>query len=178
MIRYIFLRGVSAGALTLALISSNIAFAQEALPAIDIGSANATGPASASEPAPTSALGSNPGGRITGYNATSATSALKMDAPIMQTPVSVQVVTRETMDDQQAITLTDSVLGNSSGVQPYISFADDYKVRGFYNYPYRNGLLQYFQPYQDTSNIQSIEGIYPLPCHGAQSLNPCAHGTD
>jgi hypothetical protein len=24
----------------------------------------------------------------------------------------------------------------------------------------------------------SFKSIYPLPCHGAQSLNPCAHGTD
>ena len=158
MVRYTFLRGVSAGALTLALVASNIAFAQETLPQIDIGAdqAGAGGPASASEPAPTSALGSNPGGRITGYNATSATSALKMDTPILQTPVAVQVVTRETMDDQQAITVADSIMTNSSGVQPYASYTEEYKVRGFTTWPYRNGLQQFSTNYIDTANVQSI----------------------
>ena len=133
----------------------------EALPPIDIGvnQTGAAGPAAASEPAPTSALGSDPGGRITGYSATNATTALKMDAPIMQTPESVQVVTRQTMDDQQAVSVKDAITTNVSGVQIAPGFVEGYKIRGFTNYgnSYKDGLFEYRMENLDTTNLQSIE---------------------
>jgi iron complex outermembrane receptor protein len=134
----------------------------ETLPPIDIGAEwlqpAGSGSGSGSGGSQGSADGKNAlGGRLTGYNASNATSALKMDAPIMQTPVSVQVVTRQTMDDKQAINVIDAITTNVSGVQPYASYFEQYKVRGFTVYPYRDGLLQYTTNYVDTSNIQSIE---------------------
>ncbi|TDX65967.1 iron complex outermembrane receptor protein [Methylosinus sp. sav-2] len=125
----------------------------EQLPPIDVGAEGKDKPgAREAGGAP-----QGPGDRFTGYRADTATSALKMDAPIFKTPVSVQVVTRQTMDDQQAIRLIDTVLTNSSGVRPNPSYVEQYKVRGFTTYPYRNGLQQYSQYFLDTANVQSIE---------------------
>jgi len=59
--------------------------------------------------------GAGPGGRFTGYSVPNATTATKTDAPILQTPVSIQVVPRQTMDDQQATTLGEA-LRNVPGV--------------------------------------------------------------
>lgn len=99
------------------------------------------------------------GGRLTGYNAVTASSALKMDAPIMQIPVSVQVVTRQTMDDQQAITVQDAVVSNVSGVTVQPSWLQIFKIRGFANAAntYKNGLIEYNMRALDTTNLQSIE---------------------
>ena len=100
-----------------------------------------------------------PGDRHTGYNAESAASALKMDTPLLKTPVAVQVVTRQTMDDQQAISVGDAIITNASGVQPAASFVEAYKVRGFSNNAnsYKNGLMEYRMRNLDTANLQSIE---------------------
>jgi iron complex outermembrane recepter protein len=160
MSRIAFLRGVSAGALLCSFLPSFVS-AQEALPAIDVG-VDRSGDVNASSgaPAPTSALGSNPGGRITGYSATNATSALKMDTPIMETPANVQVVTRQTMDDQQVVSVRDALLTDVSGVLMTPNFAaETYKIRGFTNYgnSYKNGLFEYRMLNLDTTNLQSIE---------------------
>ena len=45
----------------------------------------------------------------TSYKRTNALSATKTDTPIMETPISVQTVTRAVMNDQQAIKLEDAV---------------------------------------------------------------------
>ena len=132
----------------------------EPLPQIDIGSASPQPPGSGSGSGSGqgSADGKNAlGGRLTGYNAVNATSAMKMDTPIMQTPVAVQVVTRQTMDDQQAISVIDAITTNASSVQPYPSYSEEYKVRGFTSWVYRDGLQQWGTINLDTSNVQSIE---------------------
>lgn len=132
----------------------------EPLPQIDIGSASPQPPGSGSGSGSGqgSADGKNAlGGRLTGYNAVNATSAMKMDTPIMQTPVAVQVVTRQTMDDQQAISVIDAITTNASSVQPYPSYSEEYKVRGFTSWVYRDGLQQWGRINLDTSNVQSIE---------------------
>jgi iron complex outermembrane recepter protein len=158
MSRSTLLCGVSAAAVMLSLAFSSAA-AQEALPAIDIGGAQVG--AGTSTPVPsTSAGGDNPGGRMTGYNAVNASSAMKMDTPILQTPVAVQVVSRQTMDDQQAISVADSVLTNVSSVSLNpTGLYDNFNIRGFttnYN-TYRNGLIEHYVTNLDTSNLQSIE---------------------
>ncbi len=132
----------------------------ETLPPIEIGAESPQPAGSAAGPGAGQGPGGGKnvlGGRITGYNAPSATSALKMDTPIMQTPVSVQVVTRQTMDDQQAITVGDAIITNASSVQPVPSYFDQYKVRGFTANAYRDGLLRFSTNYLDTSNLQSVE---------------------
>lgn len=135
------------------------------LPTIDVGATQAP-------PVPSTARGGGNGrsgaasngkaalgGRLTGYNAATATSALKMEAPIMQIPVSVQVVTRQTMDDQQAISVKDAVVSNVSGVTLQPSFLEVFKIRGFSNAAntYKNGLIEYAMRALDTTNLQSIE---------------------
>jgi len=52
----------------------------------------------------------------TAYNRPNASTATKTDTPIMETPMSIQVVPRAVMDDQQVISIKDA-LQNVSGVQ-------------------------------------------------------------
>ncbi|ATQ69581.1 MULTISPECIES: TonB-dependent siderophore receptor [Methylosinus] len=131
----------------------NDASGAEPLPPIDVGTEQKTGAARGGR----RAKDTGPGGRFTGYNTTSTTGALKMDAPILQTPLAVQVVTRQTIDDQQAFSVPNAIMTNSSGVQPQLGYFEQYKVRGFTTWPYRNGLYQYSPGFVDTTNVQSIE---------------------
>lgn len=142
------------GAHSLPTIDVGAAQAQPAQPASRRGGSGRSG-AAASNNSGKGALG----GRLTGYSAATATSALKMDAPIMQIPVSVQVVTRQTMDDQQAISVKDAVVSNVSGVTLQPSFLEMVKIRGFSNTAnvYKNGLMEYRMRGLDTTNLQSIE---------------------
>ncbi len=160
MFRSTLLRGVSAGALTLVVLSS-AAFAQETLPAIDIGAA--AGPSGAAEIFPSIGGPRAPdgGGRFTGYETLGAPNVLKTNTPIMETPISVETVTRQTIDDQQAISVQDAITVNSSGVVansftlPYNRFM----IRGFSteNNVYFNGLRESNLMDIETSNLQSIE---------------------
>ncbi|MGH8654673.1 MAG: TonB-dependent receptor plug domain-containing protein [Gammaproteobacteria bacterium] len=52
----------------------------------------------------------------TSYNVPNATTATRTDTPIFDTPVSVQVVPKQVLEDQQVIALKDA-LKNVSGVQ-------------------------------------------------------------
>ncbi|WP_427501293.1 TonB-dependent siderophore receptor [Methylomonas sp. MED-D] len=77
------------------------------------------------------------------YNRTSASAATKTDAPIMETPVSIQVVPRAVMNDQKTTTIKDA-LENVSSIRPQSSLglSNAYIVRGFRNgRVYRNGLV-------------------------------------
>jgi len=94
-------------------------FAQEALPPIEIGAATPTGPALPSNDDPgTSQGGAGLGGRFTGYNVSGPAVATKDSIPLMQSPINVQIVPREVVDDQQDITVRDAIFGNVSSVQP------------------------------------------------------------
>ena len=94
------------------------------------------------------------------YKVTNATTATKTDTPIMETPVSIQVVPQQLLKDQQVTRLED-VYRNVSGVQPgfgYSNFWDDAYIRGF---PvnaniFRNGFRQRFYAF-DTADLQQIE---------------------
>jgi iron complex outermembrane receptor protein len=93
------------------------------------------------------------------YNRTSASTATKTDTPIMETPVSIQVVPRAVMDDQQAISVGDAVK-NVSGVQPGgYTFYDNFILRGFdANFStYRNGLRHQSTTALETANLERIE---------------------
>ncbi len=89
--------------------------------------------------------------------------ATKTDTPIMETPVSVQVVPRSVMDDQKTTRIKDA-LENVSGVraQPSLGAGNMFIIRGFRNdRVYRNGLLSSsgfgFSAEFDSGNLQSIE---------------------
>ncbi|MGH8552818.1 MAG: TonB-dependent receptor plug domain-containing protein, partial [Methylococcales bacterium] len=84
------------------------------------------------------------------YNKSYATpdsfAATKTDTPIMETPVSIQVVPRSVMDDQKSTRIKDA-LENVSGVraQPTLGLGNGFIIRGFRNERvYRNGLLASF----------------------------------
>ncbi len=95
----------------------------------------------------------------TDYNRPNATTATKTDTPIMETPVSIQVVPRAVMDDQQAISVADAVK-NVSGVQPGgYTFYDNFILRGFDagGSTFRNGLRHQSTTSLETANLDRIE---------------------
>lgn len=101
-----------------------------------------------------------PGGRFTGYNAVEAVST-KAKIPLLQNPGAIQVVPREVMDDQQAISVQDAIVGNVSSVTltgPRLG-GIAFTIRGFNvgQAFFRNGLRQPQTLNIDTQNLQSIE---------------------
>lgn len=155
MTRSSSLRGASVCALVIALIAP--ADAQEALPTIDI-SAQTSGARSSGAAGPGDKAAKS-GGRLTGYNVVGPVSSTKTNIPILETPYSVQIVPRETMDDRQAVSIRDALFTNVSGVAGSTSYYDGIIVRGFDsgNQTYRNGLRQPHTTNQETTNLQSIE---------------------
>ena len=79
----------------------------------------------------------------TSYSVPNATTATKTDTPIMETPVSIQVIPQQVLRDQQAYRIADAVK-NVSGVQQRFSTGghDRFIVRGFDlgETLYRNGI--------------------------------------
>ena len=158
------LRGASICALALVALPST---AQEFLPPIDVGAGGGgLSRGDQQQTAPVQpAVAQGAGDRITGYNAEHATSA-KLDAPILQTPIAVQVVTRETLDDQPAFNINDSIVSNVSSLalQPTgCSLQQNMIIRGFSTgsnqiaQVYRNGLLDPNEFCPSPANIQSVE---------------------
>jgi len=161
MNREILLRGVCAVALIVAWSPSH---AQEALPEIDVGVANR--PAVNPQPAPASAA--NPardggGDRFTGYQPPPTAAASKTDTPIMQTPYSIQVVPRETIEDQQAINVQDAILTNVSSISANVAspYPAQFTIRGFNvgQNVYVDGLRENSDMYLDTSNLSALEVV-------------------
>ena len=96
----------------------------------------------------------------TSYTRTNTTTATKTDTPIMQTPMSIQVVPRAVMDDQQVISLKDA-LQNVSGVQwsPVEgNLYENFVLRGFdaNSSTLRNGIRESSFS-AETANIAHIE---------------------
>ncbi len=93
------------------------------------------------------------------YKITNAVTATKTDTPLMQTPVSVKVVSRQVMKDQQAITV-DQVLKNVSGAVSGVGGAGTFFLRGFGNYNiYRDGYKNQSQwmHTEDLANVERVE---------------------
>ncbi|MGJ0454620.1 MAG: TonB-dependent siderophore receptor [Methylocystis sp.] len=176
MFRSILLRGVSAGALSL-VVSSTIAHAQQSLPTIDVGAARRsmsarptaaprsegqpTGP-STSVPA-ASNFPSEPKTPAEGYVVRSASTGTKTDVPIRQTPVSVNVVPKQVIQDQNDTNLQEA-LENVPGVRSNNNELEGYnfKIRGFQSlYIYRNNLAipagESNPSTFDTANLERIE---------------------
>jgi iron complex outermembrane recepter protein len=101
------------------------------------------------------------GGRFTGYNAVTATAAMKDNIPILQTPVAVQVVPRETLDDQQDISIQQALVGNVSSVyQAGSPNVTSFNIRGFFDQQdqvYYNGLSLNNTVNFDTANVQNFQ---------------------
>lgn len=97
----------------------------------------------------------------TDYSRPNAATATKTDTPIMETPMSIKVVPRAVMDDQQTVVFDDAVVRNVSGVQRNFDFGDLYQgfiVRGFSLGAniYRDGLRQY-SGYFEPAGMERVE---------------------
>jgi iron complex outermembrane recepter protein len=94
------------------------------------------------------------------YTVENATSATKTDTPIFDLPVSIQVVPREVIEDQQVIRLQDA-LKNVSGVyQAFNSGISElaYGVRGFdQDTLYEDGFRLPFSPPLETAHLERVE---------------------
>lgn len=170
MFRTYLLRGVAAGALSLTLVPP-AALAQQTLPTIDVGArtpARAPSAPGAATGAGTRGVASSSsdlpkylqsGGRLTGYAVAGPVASTKTNIPIMQTPYSVQTVTRQTMDDRQVIDIKEALMTSVSGVSIGYQFYDNFLIRGFDagNAFFRNGLRQSQLTNIETVNLQSIE---------------------
>ncbi len=115
----------------------------------------------------TAQLTQQSGDRYTGYDAQKALAA-KIDAPIMQTPISVKVVTREQLDDQPRFNVNEVIATNVSGVALLPSDCSGLQnilIRGFATgsnqiaQVYRNGLLDPNEVCPSTANIQAVEVV-------------------
>ncbi len=95
----------------------------------------------------------------TGYRADTA-NVTKIDAPIFDLPLSVQVVPREVLDDQQVIRLEDA-LKNVSGVFQAFNngFGEpDYGLRGFRQlFVYEDGFRVPGASAQETAHLERVE---------------------
>lgn len=98
----------------------------------------------------------------TDYNLKKSTTATKTDTALMETPVSVQIVSQQLMKDQQTIRLEDA-LKNVSGVRREVTYGsaniyESFTMRGFDSQGavYRNGIRLYEQTFE-TANLQQIE---------------------
>ncbi|WGS87482.1 TonB-dependent siderophore receptor [Methylomonas sp. UP202] len=99
----------------------------------------------------------------TDYRLPNATTATKTDTPIMDTPVSIQVVPKAVLADKQSITLPDAVNGHVSGVLGRTGggyLYDNFIIRGLagsgFGDAYRNGLFNRQDVY-DIANIEQVE---------------------
>lgn len=97
------------------------------------------------------------------YNRPNATTATKTDTPIMETPVSIQVVPRGVLADKQSMTLPEAVNGHVSGVLGRTGdgyLYDNFIIRGLagsgFGDAYRNGLFNRQDVY-DIANIEQID---------------------
>jgi iron complex outermembrane receptor protein len=103
-------------------------------------------------------------GPVNGYRAKKGATGTKTDVPLMLTPMSVQVVSREVMDDQQVLTIADAIK-NVSGVYtrqgPDGNTMDSFNIRGFdaesYGSTYLDGVKNFSRAPTETAGLERIE---------------------
>lgn len=99
----------------------------------------------------------------TEYAVKNATTATKTDTPIIETPFSIQVVSEEVMQDQQAYRLED-VVKNVSGMlslpSPYSAAYETLQSRGFASEPFRDGQRIMFLtvPLANAERVEVLKG--------------------
>jgi iron complex outermembrane recepter protein len=125
-------------------------------------SAAKTAAAPVASPAPTppqqaqpSASGQSAYGPVDGYVATQASAGTKTDAPLIEIPQAISVVTRDQMDDRKVESLNDA-LRYTAGVQAGDTAdltQETFAIRGFntpYQSVYRDGLREMFRGFDST----------------------------
>ncbi len=95
-----------------------------------------------------------------GYRAKKASTATKTNIPIMDTPFSVQVISREVMEDQQIVNMKNAIRNVSGIVSTGQADYDGIRIRGFNNdgftTVYRNG-LRIRRTHNTLTNVENIE---------------------
>jgi iron complex outermembrane receptor protein len=106
--------------------------------------------------------------REQGYTARNATTATKVDVPILDVPQSIQVIPRQVIEEQRALTLSD-VFRNVSGFSPGVNsqsqrFGDRNSVfRGFTgNNYYTNGFKDPFNGSSFSFGLANIDSVEVL----------------
>jgi iron complex outermembrane receptor protein len=103
-------------------------------------------------------------GPVDGYRAQRSATGTKTDVPLQETPISVQIVTRAVMDDQQVLRIEDAVK-NISGVYqdhgPDGNTMDAFIIRGFsldsYGATYLDGVKDFSRAPKETAGLERIE---------------------
>ncbi|MBG0811572.1 TonB-dependent receptor [Methylosinus sp. H3A] len=131
----------------------------EALPPIDVGAEAAQVRAGGRG----DGRGENGGaGNSNAYKVESTSTATKTNTPIIETPVSVQVVPQQILRDQQIVVIDDA-LANVSGVTPIpvAGLQSGFLVRGFESYKYYLDGVRVdnkFTPItREMANVESVE---------------------
>ncbi|MFZ2523700.1 MAG: TonB-dependent receptor [Candidatus Ferrigenium altingense] len=94
------------------------------------------------------------------YHVKKASTATKTNIPIMDTPFSVQVISREVMEDQQIVNMKNAIRNVSGIVSGGQADYDGVRIRGFINdgatTVYRNG-LRIRRTHNTLTNVENIE---------------------
>ncbi len=100
------------------------------------------------------------------YRASSATTAMRSDVALRDTPQSIQVVTQQTIQDQNAITAETAVRNVSGVTVPNTSGgrAEDFMIRGFTSSgnTYRDGIRNDFNSNRASAELSNVERIEVL----------------
>ncbi|HPX88446.1 MAG TPA: TonB-dependent siderophore receptor [Methylophilaceae bacterium] len=100
---------------------------------------------------------------VEAYTSPNASTALKTDTPVMETPFSIQVVPQQVLQDQQAYRLED-VVKNVSGMlslpSPYSAAYETLQSRGFTSEPFRDGQRIMFLtvPLANAERVEILKG--------------------
>lgn len=100
------------------------------------------------------------------YRAASATTAMRANIPLRDTPQSIQVITQQTIQDQNAITAETAVRNVSGVTVPNTSGgrAEDFTIRGFTSSgnTYRDGIRNDFNSNRAQAELSNVERIEVL----------------
>jgi len=102
----------------------------------------------------------------TDYNRTNATTATKIDTPLMQTPMSVKVVPQQVLKDQQVVTL-DQALKNVSGIVSGQGGDRQFYIRGFSNLNYYRDGFPFINNWIHTEDLANVERVEVLKGPGS-----------
>ncbi len=100
------------------------------------------------------------------YNKTTPSTTLRLDAPLLEIPQNIQIVTKDVLRDQQVISMSDGLIRNVSGAVRSEHWGDLYtniSARGSQVQAFRNGfnvVNSYWGPLtEDMSFVENVEFI-------------------